>query len=362
MTDLETFQKQLGTYKQLIDDDIASYSAELRQSTLQQYGASARLVTDAYLDILARGGKRIRGALTMLGYEMSGGTDRQMIIQAARAIEMIHAYILIIDDIQDRSDTRRGGPSAHTQLASYHHAHHLAADDAHFGTAMALNAALMGAHAAQVLVANLSVDAAVRTKVLEIINSTMLVTAYGQTADIMNEVVADVTAADIDNVLEWKTAHYTFLNPLRVGMVLAGADAQATDAITDYAIHAGKTFQITDDILGTFGTEFETGKSPLDDIKEGKRTVLVAYALEHADKADKNFLLQCLGNESLTIAEFTRCKEILTETGAYDHARQLAAQYIDQAQASLAKHSELWTKDGVSFLHSLAQYMLIRTN
>ena len=360
--DIEIFKAKLGEYKQLIDDDIAAYSKHVQKTTLQQYGASARLVTDGYLDILSRGGKRIRGSLVILGYEMSGGTDRAMILQAARAVEMVHAYLLIMDDIQDRSLTRRGGPTVPVMMAGHHRRHHLAGDSGHFGIAMALNAMGIGNHAAQMILANLDAPENLRLNVISILSHTVIVTAHGQTNDIMNEVVASVDEEAVERVLEWKTAHYTFLNPLHMGMVLAGADCQATDAITDYSIHAGKAFQITDDIMGIFGSEFDSGKSPIDDMREGKRTVLSIYALEHAKRADKNFLLQMLGNDKLTPAEFERCKDILIESGALKHAQDRAASHIKQAVDALDKESGRWAKDGVRFLHGLAQYILTRTS
>ena len=89
--DATVFTEQLAAYKRAIDQDIAAYSKQLQQQTLQDFGTNARLEMDAYLSILERGGKRIRGALTMLGYEMTGGTDTAMITQAARAGEMLPA-------------------------------------------------------------------------------------------------------------------------------------------------------------------------------------------------------------------------------------------------------------------------------
>lgn len=358
---IQAFAKELQRLKHEIDTDLDTYSKHVQKSTLQQYGANARLETDVFLSILDRGGKRIRGALVMLGYEMSGGKDLAMITQAARAIEMIHAYILMIDDIQDRSVLRRGGPTAHMMFADYHRKHQLADDADHFGIAITMNSALAGAHSAQVILANLDAPEDLRLKVISITNRTMMITAHGQTDDIMNEVVAEVTQDDIRRVLEWKTAHYTFLNPLHVGMVLAGADCHATDAITEYAMQAGMAFQITDDIVGVFGSEEETGKSSMDDIREGKRTMLMAYALDHAESGDKNFLIQMLGNQQLTPAEFDRCKAILVDTGALAHAKKTAADHIQKAQASLNKEADRWSTTGVQFLSGLAEYLLKRT-
>lgn len=358
---MTVFQSKLQAYKQAIDEDIAVYAKKVSASTLKEYGKYSRVASDAYFEILQRGGKRIRGALVMLGYEMSGGQDIELVVKAARAVEMMQAYILIIDDIQDRSAVRRGGPAAHKILEHYHEQKHLAGDAEHFGVAVALNAALSGAHGAGAILANLECDETIRTKILSIMNRTMLVTAHGQTNDIVNELIADVDERAVDNVLEWKTAHYTFLNPLQIGMTLAGADVATTDAITEYAMHAGRAFQITDDILGTFSKEQESGKSPMDDIREGKRTLLTVHALEHADTADKNFLIQTLGNQHITPAEFKRCKQIIQDSGALIYAQKQAKNHAGQAIDSLSEGSELWSDDGTQFLSGLAHYLLTRT-
>ncbi len=359
-TDIKIFTEKIANYKNIIDEDITVYSRNIRQTTLQQYGAYARLESDAFLSILERGGKRIRGALTMLGYEMMGGADQAMIIQAARAVEMIHAYILIVDDFQDRSILRRGDKTAHVSLQDYHSKHGLAGDSAHFGASIAWNAALTGNHAAQIILANLNIDPELRLKVLSIMNRTMVVTGHGQTYDIMNQVVAEATEADVERVMEWKTTTYTILNPLHVGMVLAGADCLYTDAITPYAIHTGKAFQITDDIIGTFGSEEELGKSPVDDMREGKRTLLTVHALHHAKRADKNFLIQMLGNDHIKPAEFERCKSILIESGAVEYAQARATQEAKAALKALSKQDDIWSPRGIQFLRGLVGFILNR--
>lgn len=360
-TEQDIFSAQLLKYKQLIDQEIETYCKKLERDTLQQFGANARVEIDAYTSILRRGGKRIRGALTMLAYEMSGGTDKQMITQAARAVEMIHAYILIVDDFQDRSHVRRGGPSAHTSLAHYHEDHELAGNSEHFGASIALNAALSGAHAAQQCIIDLNIAEISKLQALRILNETMIITAHGQTNDIINEVVADVSPEDIEHVLEWKTAHYTFLNPLSIGLVLAGNDSHQLEKIHNYAIHAGKAFQITDDILGTFGSEFESGKSPMDDIREGKRTLITEYALTHTNDDNKNFLLRMLGNPELTPAQFERCKEILVHSGALQSAQTTAEAHVTSAIASLTHLPTNWQHEGVAFLSGLAQSLIGRS-
>lgn len=352
------FTTQLSTYKQAIDADIAAYAAHVRKSTRLQYGEYPEVVSSAFLDLLSRGGKRIRGALVMTGYEMCGGQDRSMIVRAATAIEMMHAYMLLIDDIQDRSTLRRGKPTVHFLLADYHEKHGLKGDSAHAGMSLALNAAISGAHAAHMLLAGLEVDPQLRINAIGIIDHTMVVTAHGQTYDIVNQMNDKVSTADIERMMEWKTAHYTFLNPLCVGMVLAGADCQSTDAIRGYALHAGIAFQIADDIKGLYGTKAEIGKDPLDDIREGKYTLLIHHALAHVAAPDKKFFKACLGNPDVSAADLKKIRMLVERCGARAYAQELATQHAAAALEALAKEGERWGSVNVHFLKQLVEKML----
>lgn len=355
------FKSALLEHKQLIDADIEAYCGQVAEQTLQTYGPASLLVSEAYTDILKRGGKRIRGALTLVGYEMCGGKDRAMIIQAARAVEMMHAYILIIDDIQDRALLRRGGPSAHKLLETVHKKQKWNGDAAHTGISLGLNAALLGAHGAEIVLANLDVDEALRLKALNIMNHTMAVTAHGQTHDIINEISpAEVTLDDIENVLQWKTAHYSILNPIHMGMVLAGAPCEDTNAITEYALHAGKAFQITDDLL-VVSDNAKSGKSAIDDIREGKQTLLTHYIFKHSNPSEIELLKSCLGKVDLSEVEFQKCVDLLIKSGAVEHSNKIAKQHVDEALRSLHKHANRWTPSSVNFLDNLAQYILARS-
>ncbi len=354
------FKKRLQHYQKLLDERVDTYCSGVGGIVHEQFGEYSAEVTDAYLQILGRGGKRIRGALTMVGYEMMGGENQKMILDAALVIEMVHAYVLIVDDFQDRSKSRRGGPTVPVMLEKYQQEHHLSGDRIHTANALAWNAALFGSHAAQRLMANIDASESARIKALSILNNSLIVTVHGQTNDILNEIRLDTTESDVINVMKWKTSYYTFLNPLHTGMVLADADCTDTDAVTDYAILSGLVFQITDDILGVFGKEFESGKSPLDDIREGKRTLLSTYALEHAASSDKNFLIQMLGNEQLNELEFERCCEIFQSSGALAYATSRAEYYAEQAIASLDKEAHRWNEDSVDFLRLLTTHLIGR--
>lgn len=358
---VSTLQEQLQNYRRLIDADIKTYAEHVHKTTSEQFGKYPTVVTDTFLDMLERGGKRMRGALVMAGYEMCGGTDRRMIVRAATAIEMVHAHLLIIDDVQDRSDLRRGKPTVHEALKTYHEQHRWKGDAVHTGYSLALNAALAGGHAAQMLIAGLSVDPELRSKAMGIIAHAILTTAHGQTLDFVQELTGEASTESIEQTMEWKTAYYSILNPLCVGMVLAGAGCEDTDAIREYALHTGKAFQITDDIIGVFGTSEQTGKSIMDDIREGKRTLLTVHALAHAEPDQIALLQRCLGNETLSKADFTACEQALRDCGALAYAEQVAATHVAAALTALDAAGRPWQAEQMVFLRDLVQSLLKRT-
>lgn len=353
------FIDKLQSYKKLIDKDIPVYSEPLVAGVNVGFGDRPKLVAETFMDVLSRGGKRVRGALAMHAYEMSGGKDAEMILAAARALEMIHAYILIVDDIQDRSILRRGAPTAHIALKKYHENHNLKGDAAHFGVALALNAALFGAHAAQEIMTQLDAPDDVKLLAIQKLNESMMITAHGQTEDIFAEVASQVSAADTEAIMQYKTANYTIKNPLQIGLILAGHGGDAYLA-EEFAMHAGRAFQISDDILGTFSDSETSGKATMDDIKEGKRTLLINHALKHATPADQDYLLQTLGNNSLSQAEFKRCKQILIECTALDFAKSELDKSCLLATAAAQKFLGVWPNEGVEFLTELVGYIQSR--
>ncbi len=166
--------------------------------------------------------------------------------------------------------------------------------------------------------------------------------------------------ADIENVLQWKTAHYTVLNPIHMGMVLAGAPCEDTNAITQYALHTGKAFQIVND-LQVMAQAAENDKPASEDIREGKQTLLTVHALRNASTKQSAFLKSCLGNQNLKEADFQECRNILIESGAVGYAQKIADEHIDAARKSLIQHSERWTPKTVKLLDDLAVYLLIRS-
>lgn len=176
--------------------------------------------------------------------------------------------------------------------------------------------------------------------------------------DLFSEAIESVGMDEVNKILLWKTAFYTFINPLHLGAILAGAGDKDMKVLSEYGLNAGQAFQLTDDIIGTFGAEAETGKSIMDDIKEGKRTMLSVLALQRAAKSDAYFLESALGKQDLTSAEFNRCKEIITETKALADTKAAAKKTAAAAVKALNKQKTAAPQ--ADFLIDLVNYLLVR--
>lgn len=358
----QQFAKTLQEYKNSIESEIDIFCEQALSNTHEQFGEYSQETVRAFCEILQRGGKRMRGALAINSYRMFGGKNPKVEAKAALAIEMLHAYILMVDDIQDRSESRRGGPTAHVMLADYHRSNHFKDDSNHFGMSIAMNSYLYGLHSAINVLADLDVLPKLRLEAIKNVNNFFTSTIHGQTVDIFNEVVEEASEADVDKVMTWKTAYYSFMNPLQLGAILAGAKRTDLEKLEEYSLSAGRVFQITDDILGVYGKDQVTGKSSLDDIKEGKRTLLTVKAIELAPKADSYFLESMLGNKELTSGQFKRCREIIESSGALAYAKRQAKNSVVDALNSLSRTSKDWSRDQISFLEFLVKTLPNRVN
>ncbi|MFG3383840.1 polyprenyl synthetase family protein [Streptomyces sp. NPDC047999] len=268
-------------------------------------------------DFLLRGGKRLRPLLCACGWHAAGGGDEpDMLVGAAAALEMFHAFALIHDDVMDRSATRRGHPTVHHAISTAHHEHRGAATGEQLGASAAIligDLALIWSD--ELLAAHLPPErvAAVRPFVDAMRTEVM----YGQYLDLLT---TGRPTSDIDTplrVIRYKTAKYTVERPLHIGAALAGAGPAVLDACTAFALPLGEAFQLRDDILGVFGAPEQTGKPVLDDLRDGKHTVLVALALTRATPEQMTTLLSLLGTPDLDATDAARIRTVLDATGAH---------------------------------------------
>lgn len=353
---------RLATYQKAIDLEINDYSERLLARTAAEYTPYSHDALNAYATLLRRGGKRVRGALAMAGYQLAGGTDEHVARRVALVLEMIHAYVLIIDDIQDRSDMRRGGPTAHRIIEASHRARGFKGDSAHFGVAIAINAATTGCHLALNELCMLPAEDSLKLEAMSLLSSTLIRTGHGQFNDIYNEAVETVDEASVLETLTWKTAAYTIVNPLQMGAVLAGADAVDMAPLESFGEKLGLAFQITDDIIGTFGTQDETGKSNRDDMHEGKITLMVARALQRGIDEQKNVIHAALGNPEAGDAEFEAFRSAIEDSGALHYCREMVDDLVGRSVQALDELPQEWRqREQWQFLRDLARYIQNRT-
>ncbi|MFY4722934.1 polyprenyl synthetase family protein [Streptomyces sp. LaBMicrA B280] len=283
-------------------------------------------------DFVFAGGKRIRPLMCVLGWHAGRGHgDTGPVIRAAASLELFHAFALIHDDLMDHSDTRRGRPTVHRALAARHRSDT-------FGESAAL---LMGDLAlawSQEMFNDAGLSPEQLVAALEIVDAMRDAIVYGQYMDLD---VTDQPTDDMDRalaVIRYKTAKYTVEHPLHLGAVLAGADPGIRAVLSAYAMPLGEAFQLRDDLLGVFGHPADTGKPVLDDLREGKRTVLLALAVRHADPGQRATLRRLVGDPHLDADQAAIVRAVLTDTGArarteerIDAQRRAALRALDDA-------------------------------
>lgn len=304
------------------------------------------------------GGKRIRPAFMFYAYKASGGKDEEAAIYTSQALELFHTFALIHDDIIDRSDTRRGAPTAHTYFQSLHGKQNLIGDAAHFGLASAILAGdLALSYAHEVFVTSSFSDEAIRTA-QRYYNLLWMEVILGEQLDTLGGMKKDVAEKDILTMLALKSGKYTIERPLHIGAALADASDKVFQGFTGYGIPLGQAFQIQDDILGMFGTEEKIGKPVTSDIAEGKKTLLIIKAVEQGNKTQKGIIQKALGNPQVTEQDLEIVKNVVIDAGSLAHSQDLAKKLIEKAKKALSK--VVLEKESRDYLLGIADYMLTR--
>ena len=316
----------LTEYSALAEPRLRAF-LDVRVAQATQLPVELGATFSALRDYVLRGGKRLRGALVLLGCEAAGG-DRAWAMDPSIGVELLHAYLLVHDDFMDRDEVRRGGPTLHVQLGA-------AARSEHLGASLAvLLGSLCEAWALElVLAAPVQADRVVAAA--QLVSRELHQVTVGQMQDLSAPLGRELRAEDVLAVERMKTGGYTFELPLRLGALLAGADEALLAALERFARPLGQAFQIADDLLGTFGAPEVTGKPNASDLREGKRTLLVARALEGARAPDAARLRAGLGRKDLSDAEFSQLREILVRSGAAQASRDEAERLCGEAIGAL---------------------------
>lgn len=283
------------------------------------------------------GGKRFRPYLCLLAYEVLGGEQYQQVLPLAASLELLHAAVLMHDDIIDRDYTR------HNQLnvAGTYQKHYslLLKDETevkHFAhSAAILSGDLLLSDAYQLIIGS-SVTAEQRLRAAELLGEAIYDVSAGELLDTEASLYPP-DYADSLKIAELKTALYSCSVPLAMGGMLAGASDDIQDLLRQIGQGLGIAFQLADDLLGVFGTEAVTGKTVIGDLREGKRTYLYQRTLRLANEHQTDRLATIIGKADCTEAMAEEARQIMIACGAKANIEQLMREYVTQANDYVAQ-------------------------
>lgn len=272
-----------------VTDQLREYLRD-RRSDAAYIGPDYAELTAALEEFVLRGGKRLRPAFAYWGWravaDQGANPSDPAMLRLFSALELLHACALVHDDVIDASATRRGLPTVHRLFCEKHRSSQWHGSSEQFGVSAAIllgDLALVWADDI-VATADLSVDAQARVRrVWSAIRTEVL---GGQYLDIVAESSGAESVASAMTVNIYKTASYTISRPLQFGAAAAADLPDVQAAFHELGTSLGVAFQLRDDVLGVFGDPAVTGKPSGDDLRSGKRTVLLAEAVERAEKVD----------------------------------------------------------------------------
>jgi geranylgeranyl diphosphate synthase type I len=310
-------------------------------------------VADALDGFVLGAGKRLRPAFGYWGYRGAGGIDRDELVAGLAALELVQASALIHDDVIDGSDTRRGEPAIHRRFAGTHAANGWDGDPDQFGRTAAILLGDLCLVWSDELLDGCGLEPAALARARPVFDQMRTEVSAGQYLDVLSQVSGDETIERASTVARYKSAKYTVERPLLFGAALADAPAPVRAAFSGYGLPLGEAFQLRDDILGVYGDPTRTGKPAGDDLREGKRTYLVAAALAGTDPAGRAALRAGLGDPTLDEAGVTRLREIIEASGALARTERRIAELTGQAMVAL--HSVELAGEATGVLADLAQ-------
>lgn len=296
----------------------------------------------------AQGGKRIRPVLVCLAAALYG-MEPARAAGVATSIELFQTAALIHDDIADNSLTRRGAPCLHLTQ----------------GEGIAINCgdlALIDAFQ-RVLASDAIATAELRVELLRELQTMMAFTVEGQALDLgwARDGRWDVTPAEYLTMATYKTAHYSAATPLVMGARLAGAPREDVERLRTCGLMAGLAFQLVDDVLNLVGDAAAQGKDFRSDLTEGKRTLLVVYALDTLPAGERARLIQMLESHTHDARELAAAVALIERAGAVEYVQNLAARYAATVEATLASmHFDQALPGAVEALAQMPHFFVAR--
>src|SRR6185312_7082517 len=271
-----------------VTDQLRAYMSARRREA-GYIGADYGALTAALEEFVLRGGKRLRPAFAYWGWRaVTDDPDplNPAMLRLFSALELLHACALVHDDVIDESATRRGLPTAHMQFADMHRSSGWRGSPRQFGVSAAILLGDLALVWADDIVTGADLPSDARRRLQRVWSDIRTEVLAGQYLDIVAEASGVDSIESAMTVNTYKTASYTVSRPLQMGVAAAADRPDVFAAFHEFGTNLGVAFQLRDDVLGVFGDPAVTGKPSGDDLRSGKRTVLLAEAVERAEKVD----------------------------------------------------------------------------
>lgn len=338
---------QLRSRVQLTIDEFIEKQTPLLSAISNDTGQLVNSLT-----ALLAGGKRLRPAFAYWGFRSTGADANDSIVRAATALEFLQACALIHDDVMDGSDTRRGAPAVHKQFEQLHATSSLHGSQTAFGLGAAILIGDLALSWADELLASSGISSDQWNSAKPIYDVMRTELMAGQYLDLLEQQRSTADPSAIRNVIRYKSAKYTIERPLHLGASLAAASNEHMNVLSTYGLNLGEAFQLRDDVLGVFGEASSTGKPVGDDIREGKRTLLIAYAFEACSSDEAKQLTELLGKQTISPTEIAIAQDIITKSDALVRVEADINKATDAALDALS--STLIADEARDVLHALA--------
>lgn len=337
----------------LIQDHLDEFCVA-RKSDFEQISPDLTPVVDYTRDLL-QGGKRFRALFCYWSWvgtlpgsdviqtEAQRAASAEAIVGITSALEMFHAAALVHDDLLDQSDTRRGAPAVHKRFETLHSNSGWAGSPERFGVAgSVLVGDLMLGWSSEIF-GNALLNApepAVETACRNEFSKMRVEVMAGQYLDVLEENAANTRPVEeavgrANRVILYKTAKYSIEAPLLIGAAFAGASPGLLRGISAFGIPLGMAFQLRDDILGVFGDPQVTGKPAGDDLREGKRTVLVGLTRESLSPSVGAIFDEMLSSRSLTAEQIGFLQQTISGSGALAKTERMIEELADESLNAL---------------------------
>lgn len=336
-------------------DRLLGKFLEARVDELRDLDPGLLAIGGEVQDLVATGGKHLRPAFVYWGHRATGADHDDAVYGPAAAVQLLHTFALLHDDVMDRSPERRGRPSAFASLAKVHANEGLSGDSGWFGIGGAILAGDLAFVWADQMIDETPLPAEVLDRVRRVFSTLRVEVMAGQYLDLRLAGLPGADESDALHVALLKSGRYTVTRPLHMGAAIGGGDAALAAALATYGDAVGVAFQLRDDVLGLFGDPASTGKGDLDDLREGKRTVLMLKALQLSTGAQRADLHAALGDGALTDDAAQRVRDIVAGSGALEHVEQLIRERRAAADAALRDVAPQ-ARDALSELADLAAF------